>query len=175
MLKAGVPRSFDTGLAAYVGVRDVAEERLRIGQTVVVDAVNTEKEGREIWTAPAAAVGVRKCVIEVTSPEPTEHRRRVETRSPSTSPLPRPSWEEVLRRKFAPWQEPVLSVEGSRPLAENIAKIVAHCQRLPCRGRGGARRHAVRVLSSWGGCDLAPARLRASWAGNLRGPPRPPG
>jgi len=127
LLKAGIPRSFETGLAAYVVASDVAEERLRAGGDAVIDAVNGVEPARQMWRELARRTGARLRIVEITCPDPAEHRRRVETRRPPTPPLPLPTWEEVLAREYLPWSEPVLSVDGTRPPDENLARVLNYC------------------------------------------------
>ena len=123
LLKAGLARSFETGLAAYIAVRDLAREQLRIGRTVIVDAVNGVEEARQMWRELATECGARRVVLEVVCSDPEEHRRRVESRTPPTPPLPAPTWEEVVHREYAPWTEPTLVLDGLRPPGENLARV----------------------------------------------------
>jgi predicted kinase len=41
MLRAGIAQSFETGLAAYLVVEAIAGAQLALGQSVIVDAVET--------------------------------------------------------------------------------------------------------------------------------------
>jgi predicted kinase len=125
ILKAGLSRSFETGLAAYLVVRDVAETHLRLGRDVVVDAVNGVEPGRRLWRELAEELGAERVVVEVTCPDPAVHRQRVESRPMPTPPLPAPTWDEVLRREYEPWTEPVLSVDGTADLESNLERVLA--------------------------------------------------
>ena len=49
ILQAGIARSFETGLAAYLVAETLADEQLKLGNSVIVDAVNAEEEGKDIW------------------------------------------------------------------------------------------------------------------------------
>lgn len=126
LLKAGLTRSFETGLAAYVVAADLAREHLRIGQEVVVDAVNGVEEARRMWREVTDETGARRFVIELRCEDRREHRRRIETRAPPTPPLPTPTWPEVGRREYQPWTEPVLALEGTNPLQENLARSLRY-------------------------------------------------
>ena len=123
LLKAGIPRSFETGLAAYVVARDLAEQRLRSRGEVVIDAVNGVEPARQMWRDLARDGLARLAFVEVRCPDPEEHRRRVESRSPPTPPLPAPTWEEVLRCEYFPWAEPTISVDGRDDPTENAERI----------------------------------------------------
>jgi predicted kinase len=129
LLTAGLPRRFETGLAAYVVARDLALDHLRLGHSVVVDAVNGVPEARAMWRDAAEACGVERRIVELVCSDPAEHRRRVESRRPPTPPLPAPTWEEVVRREYAAWDEPVLRIDTLRPVDECVVSIVEHLAR----------------------------------------------
>jgi len=144
MLKAGLPRSFKTGLAAYVVAGDLAEARLELGGDVVIDAVNAVEPARQMWRDLADARGARLTFVEVVCADPAEHRRRLAARELATPPLPTPTWEEVeaVALDYLPWTEPVLRLDATRPPAENLMRVL---ERLlpaaggsPREGRGGA-------------------------------------
>ena len=147
MLEAGRPRSFETGLAAYFGVRDQARDHLKLGRWVIIDAVNGVEEAREMWRDLCAELSVERRVVELVCSDPTEHRQRVESRPPPTPPLPKPTWDEIRSREYLPWTEPVLTVDTSHPLEENLAQILEYLQSSPSGGgkqvakRGFDHRH----------------------------------
>lgn len=126
LLRAGIPQSFETGLAAYLVARDVAREHLLLGRDVVIDAVNGVEEARGMWRELATECGAERYVVELRCSEPAEHRRRVESRPSGTPPLPTPTWDEVLRREYLPWNEPILSLDGLRPAEENLRRVLEH-------------------------------------------------
>src|SRR5688572_16073348 len=55
LLGAGFEPGWATGVAAYEVVRAAAEQNLRLGHTVVVDAVNDSDAARQTWRNAAAA------------------------------------------------------------------------------------------------------------------------
>lgn len=59
MLRAGVGAGEPTGLAAYLAVEALAGHLLRLGQTVLVDAVNAAVEARAQWRDLALQTGPR--------------------------------------------------------------------------------------------------------------------
>lgn len=128
LLRAGIPRSFETGLAAYVVAQDLAEENLRLGRTVVIDAVNGVEPARQMWRDLARKRPVKLRFIEVVCSDQAEHRRRVEARTQPSSPLPAPSWEEVLHREYLPWSDPLLSVDAVEPVERNVSRILDYCK-----------------------------------------------
>lgn len=127
ILKAGLPRSFETGLAAYLVARDVAEAHLLLGDDVIIDAVNGVEPAREMWRGLAKGCPASLRVVEVVCRDTDEHRRRVEGRASATPPLPAPTWAEVCAREYVPWAEPVLVVDGGRPVRANLLRIVRYC------------------------------------------------
>ena len=126
MLKAGLSRSDETGLAAYIVARDIAADQLRLGRAVVIDAVNGVEEAREMWHTLANESGATRFVVEVRCSNPKEHRRRVESRGPPTPPLPLPTWEEVRVREYQPWNEPILTVDTAEPHEQVIDRILSY-------------------------------------------------
>ena len=126
LLASGIPRSFETGLAAYVAARDLAEDHLRLGHQVIIDAVNGVPQARAMWSDLARACAVDRRVIELVCGDREVHRRRVSDRPPPTPPLPAPSWEEVVQREYQPWDEPVLRVDTRRPEQECLEKVLAY-------------------------------------------------
>lgn len=134
MLRAGLPRSFETGLAAYLAARDIAREQLGMDRDVVLDAVNGVEEARAMWRELASECDADRYVLEVVCPDPAEHRRRVESRSAATPPLPAPTWEEVLHREYMPWHEPTLLLDGRASPEETLRRVRAYLR----RGHGGS-------------------------------------
>ncbi len=126
LLKAGVPRSFETGLAAYLVAQDLGREHLRLGRDVVIDAVNGVEAARKMWRDLAEECRSDRYVIEVTCSDIGEHRRRIESRGAPTPPLPAPTWDDVLHREYEMWVEPTLTLDGLRPLPENVSRILRY-------------------------------------------------
>jgi predicted kinase len=145
MLRAGLARSDATGLAAYIVVRDVAAAQLRLGQSVVVDAVNAVEEAREMWRDLASEQGVDRFVVEVVCSDVTEHRRRVESRAGPTPPLPAPTWEEVRTREYLPWTEPILTVDSVVPVDQVVAQIQSYLTHDPGKSPRPSPAHPGRV------------------------------
>jgi predicted kinase len=127
LVEAGLPRSFETGLAAYVVVRDVARDNLRGGRSVIIDAVNGVEPARQMWQELSAQFEVPRFSVLVECSDRVEHRRRVESRDALSPYLPRPTWDEVLDREFVRWNEPVLSVDSMQPESQNVQRILEYC------------------------------------------------
>ena len=98
--EAGVPINGPEGhLVAY----RVAADNLRLGLHVVADSVNPLHITRAAWCNVAINVGVPYVEIEVICSDEIEHRLRVEARATEVAGLPLPTWDEVIRREYEPW------------------------------------------------------------------------
>jgi predicted kinase len=130
LLRAGIPQSFETGLAAYLVVEALADAQLALGADVIVDAVNSVEPAKEMWRKLASQHGVPLRVIECRCSDEARHRERLATRRRGISGLPEPSWETVQqrRREFTPWVEPHLSVDAVASSASNVERILEWLQ-----------------------------------------------
>lgn len=124
LLRAKIPQSFETGLSAYLVAQDIAREHLKLHRDVIIDAVNGVEPARRMWRSLARECNASRFVVEVTCPDPGEHRRRVQSRRGPTPPLPKPTWEEVVQREYQPWKERVLSIDGVNDPVENVTRVV---------------------------------------------------
>ena len=72
--------------------------------------------------------GVRCTFVEVVCSDTAAHRRRLEGRRRGIPAFPEPTWEQVeaVRRAYAPWADPVLSVDTMRPLPEVVDEVLGH-------------------------------------------------
>lgn len=128
ILRSGIPRSFETGLAAYEVGAALGAQQLRLGMSAIADAANDLEVGRSIWRAAALGAGATWRVIEIVCSDPDEHRRRLERRHRQLEPFPEPTWEDVLRRRAEsePWDEDRLTVDSCRSVDENVARILGY-------------------------------------------------
>jgi predicted kinase len=101
----------DLGVAAKIGVEGYAvamsltRENLAVGQTVVADAVNPVPEARQAWRDIAADTTVPCIEIEIVCSDAGEHRRLIEARISAIDGLTQPSWNDVITRDYASWNE----------------------------------------------------------------------
>jgi len=126
---AGLLRG-DVGTAGYDVANAIARENLAAGRIVIVDCVNPVIESRTGWRVTAARAGAGLIEVEVTCSDRAEHRRRVEGRLSDIADFTLPSWEEVLRREFQPWDRPhvvldtaLLTIDGA------VAVLQRHIER----------------------------------------------
>jgi predicted kinase len=104
-------RAGDVGAAGYLAANAVAAANLANGLTVIADCVNPVRESREGWRATAARTHARILEIEIVCFDPAEHRRRIETRDTDIDGLILPTWDDVSRRDYEPWEEPHLVID----------------------------------------------------------------
>ncbi|HEX4224462.1 MAG TPA: ATP-binding protein [Pseudonocardiaceae bacterium] len=116
----------------YLVMRDIAAANLAIGGTVLIDAVNSVTEARDIWVELAATERVPLRTVEVVLADTEEHRRRVEQRNGDLVAGHLPTWQQVLDREYEPWDEekhgPRLVVDSGDGVAA-LAAIRGHLGR----------------------------------------------
>lgn len=134
LLGAGLERSRTTGVAAYGAVRAAAEGNLRLGHTVVVDAVNDSDAARATWRDAAAATGAVLRFVLLQPPPPAEHQRRLRERSRDLRHVPEPTWAQVQQRAadYEPWTGEVVELPSAEPvqaLAERLDRALGFAGR----------------------------------------------
>ncbi len=127
IIKSGIARSFETGLAAYFVVETLAEEQLRTGISVIIDAVNPVKEARGMWrnvsTTHNATLILIECVLDRHL-----HQQRTENRVRGMYGIPEVTWVDVenQRRGYQPWEEDRLILDTANDAGINIAKLLEY-------------------------------------------------
>ena len=91
--------------AAYEIAAELADDQLRHGLAVIIDAVNPVPQARRAWRDLAARRGVALVAAELACADAAEHRRRVEGRAPDVQGQVVPSWREVVEREYVPWDD----------------------------------------------------------------------
>jgi len=126
IVRSGIPKSFETGLAAYNVGAAIARAQLELGMTVIADAANYLEVGRDIWRAAAASAGAAVKMIEVVCNDEAVHRQRLGERERALDPLVEPSWDDVLqwRREFEPWTEERLVLDSLDSIDANVARVL---------------------------------------------------
>lgn len=126
--RAGIPASFETGVAAYEVVAAVAAHQLALGVGCIVDAVSAVEEARETWRRLAAATEAPLRVVEVMCSDVDLHRRRLESRRRNIPGFYEPTWESVVARRadYRPWPDPRVVVDTARPLTLAIDAAFRH-------------------------------------------------
>ncbi|WP_280423047.1 AAA family ATPase [Nocardia carnea] len=114
---------FEGNPVGYVVAAWVADDQLRGGRSVVVDACNNLVVARRTWRDLAQRSSLPLRYVEVVCSDVAEHRRRVETRTPDWPGQGNPAWAQVRARPWEPFLE-------SRILVDNIGDIAAHVARI---------------------------------------------
>lgn len=115
------------GPAGYLVANALAASNLTNGLTVIADCVNPVRESREAWRQTAARAGAKIIQIEVICSDPAEHRRRIETRETDVDGLIPPTWEEVLKRNYEPWDEAHLVIDTANLTPDQAAAVIEPC------------------------------------------------
>ncbi len=123
ILKSGLPRSFETGLAAYLVAEALAGEQLKCGLSAIIDAVSGVQEARDMWHNLARAHNAALVIIECV-PGREVHKQRIEARIRNMHGIPEVSWEDVENREYLPWQEERLVLDTAGAHEENVKKAL---------------------------------------------------
>ncbi len=102
----------------------IAEDNLRLGRTVIADCVNPWPLTRSEWRSVAARAGVRAVDVEIVCSDLTEHRRRIERRSPDIAGHRLPTWSEVESRDYREWNGDRLVVDTARTLVDESVRLI---------------------------------------------------
>lgn len=123
---AGIARDQPTGLAAYVVVEELADRLLRLGQTVVVDAVNDVEEARGQWSGLAGRHDGECHFVEVVCADQAEHRRRLESRVRDLGDFPEPTWNSLAERRvrLEAWTGERIVVDALTDRAANVTRVL---------------------------------------------------
>ena len=120
-----------SGPEGYLVARDLAEDNLRIGHTVIVDSVNPLAITRDYWRETAARLTVELVEIEVVCSDRRLHRRRVESRVADIPGHVLPTWQQVLDRPWKPWTSAHVVDTAGRRLEEAVSQAEAIARRRP--------------------------------------------
>ena len=112
-----------SGPEGYLAVRDLAEDNLRIGHTVIVDSVNPIAITRDYWRELAARMTVELVEIEVVCSDERQHRRRIESRTTDIPGLVLPTWQQVLDRQYEAWTTAHVVDTAGRTLEDTLPQV----------------------------------------------------
>ena len=121
MWRNGIARD-QTGIAAYEVAAALADEQLRLGHSVIVDAVNPIEAPRQGWRNLAAKYRADLKIIECVCVNETTHRQRIETRIRNIEGVPEIPWSRVLERRaeYEPWTDERLTLDTSDDPPEQL-------------------------------------------------------
>ena len=125
IVKSGIARSFETGLAAYFVAEALAAEQLKVGMSVIIDAVNPVKEAREMWRNLATKFGAQRIVIECLL-DSHLHKTRIESRIRNMPGMPEVTWNDVenRRQEYVAWEEPRLVLDTAGNIQSNVERAL---------------------------------------------------
>lgn len=128
MWREGLPKD-QTGIAAYVVAQSLADEHLRLGHSVLVDAVNPVEAARAGWRTLAMKYPAELKIIECVCADEATHRRRIETRVRGIEGMAEVTWARVEQRRaeYEPWTDARLTLDTSARHPEQLlAEAIAY-------------------------------------------------
>lgn len=127
ILACGLPSGWQVGVAAYEATRAMAEQNLRLGHDVVIDAVNDSEEARQTWRTAAARTGTDLEFVYLVISDVKEHERRLSGRDRGLTYVREPTWTDVQRRRadYAAWSDEILEFDTAVQSTDEIANSLA--------------------------------------------------
>jgi predicted kinase len=121
MWRGGLAKA-QTGIAAYDVAQALADEHLRLGHSVIIDAVNPVEAPRAAWRKLATKYRANLKIIECVCADQTVHRRRIEARVRNIDGMPDITWARVLERRaeYETWTDARLTLDTSTKSAEQL-------------------------------------------------------
>ena len=121
MWRGGLPRD-QTGIAAYVVAQALAGEHLRLGFSVLVDAVNPVEAPRVAWRNLGARYRAELKILECVCVDQATHRRRIEARRRGIDGMPEVTWARVEKRRaeYEVWADARLTLDTSAQPPERV-------------------------------------------------------
>ena len=121
MWRGGLSKD-QTGIAAYDVAIALADEHLRLGHSVTIDAVNPIEAPRAAWRSLAAKYRAEMKIIECVCADEAVHRQRIEARLRNIAGMPEVTWDRVQRRRaeYEAWTDARLTLDTSAKSAEQL-------------------------------------------------------
>jgi len=138
MWQSGLAKQ-STGIAAYDVAITLADEHLRLGHSVIVDAVNPVEAPRAAWRNLAARYRADLKIIECTCADEAVHRRRIEARVRNIDGMTDITWARVIERQaeYQAWTDRRLTLDTSIDAPESLlAEALNYVRVSPSRSRG---------------------------------------
>lgn len=130
LLRHGIPMP-DMGAKGYAVMEAIASENLRLGKTVIIDAVNAVEEARAMWHKLAECRQTQPIFIECFCGDTQEHKRRIEKRVRNIPGLAEVTWERVIERQgeYAPWQDARCRIDSMQSPEQMLAQALEYIRR----------------------------------------------
>lgn len=116
--------SFDVQGEGYRLSYRIAEDNLRLGNSVVADSCNPWLLTRNEWQQAAVNSNSDYINIEVICSDKIEHRRRVENRKSDIPGLILPDWDKVINRMYDTWETPRILIDTAGKSKEESISIL---------------------------------------------------
>ena len=127
LLRAGITREHRSDYAAYDLAMTLARSQLQLGQSAIVDAVNSIELVRTWWRDLAMEFSVPRPLIECVCSDAAVHQRRLaERRRDIPGFIYEPSWTDVEERRaeYEPCAEVRLLLDAMNPLKRNVREAI---------------------------------------------------
>jgi predicted kinase len=112
------------GHEGYLVAYAVAEDNLRMGNTVIADSVNPIDLTRAAWQDVANRNNAKIVEIEVTCSDKQEHRSRVESRKPDIPGHRMPTWQEVATREYHVWKSRNIAIDTAGRSEDECMRVL---------------------------------------------------
>ena len=122
MRRSGLAEA-QTGVAAYDVAQTLADEHLRLGHSVIIDAVSPVEAPRAAWRDLAAKYRAALKIVECVCEDQTVHRQRIESRVRNIDGIRGITWAEVQegrRSEYEPWSDVRLTLDTSTQSREQL-------------------------------------------------------
>ncbi|MDK1387558.1 AAA family ATPase [Sinorhizobium sp. 8-89] len=125
MWRSDIPK-YMTGIAAYEVAAAVAEENLKLGLTVIVDAVNPVEAARATWVRLSKRQKSKLIFVEAHCSDEGVHRKRIENRVRGITGMPDIPWERVEERRaeYEPWSIDRITIDTATKSPEALVQDV---------------------------------------------------
>ena len=114
----------EIGPSGYMAAYALAADNLELGLSVISDSVNPFSITRDAWREVAIKSNVPCLEIEVVCSDPNEHRRRVESRQSDLPGFVLPTWDEVVKRDYRPWDRKRLLLDTAKLSADQAVNVI---------------------------------------------------
>lgn len=127
VIKSGIAKSFETGLAAYLVAETLASEQLAAGNSVIIDAVSGVKPARDMWHDLSSKHNTQLVIIECTLNSDL-HKQRIEARIRNLHGIPEVTWTDVenRRKEYLPWEEKRLILDTANSPKDNLDEALKY-------------------------------------------------
>lgn len=128
IILSGLARSFETGQAAYLVAEALAVEQLKLGHSVIIDAVSGVIKSKEMWRRLAKECDAKLVIIECYCSDENIQRQRIEERKKVLVGVPEISWNKVKEYEVdnVKWYEPHILIDAVCDIEDNTNKAIKY-------------------------------------------------